>query len=190
MIPTFPEPSDHVPHAILRPCLPKLRSITLALIVSNCLSFSCCTMIRDIAPHAPSVLFLPGIVSTLRASLTLFHRVYKFPMSCMFLHSEYRTRLISCLVLLDSSDKLNPTLRIPRTSELYVLRTSTSLVFVLVLGIVPVHIPFRRIPETQSVPPFKIPWTRLKVGAAHELMPFPGTLRTSEFPALISEDFE
>ena len=147
-------------------------------------------MIRDIAPHAPSVLFVPGIVFALRASLTLFHRVYKFPVSCMFPHSEYRTRLVSCLVLLNSSDKLNPTSRIPRTSELYVLRTSASLVFVLVLGIVPVHIPFRRIPETRFIPPFEIPWTRPKVGAAHELKPIPGNLRTSELPALISEDFE
>ena len=47
--------------------------------------------IRGIAPHAPSVLILPGIVFVLRASLTLSHRVYKFPVSCMFLHSEYRT---------------------------------------------------------------------------------------------------
>ena len=107
-------------------------------------------MIRGIAPHAPSVLFLLGIVFVLRASLTLFHRVYKFPVSCMFPHSEYRTRLVSCLALLDSSDELNPTLRIPRTSEPYVLRISTSLVFVLVLGIVPVHFPFWHIPETRS----------------------------------------
>ena len=50
MIPTFSEPSDRVPRAIPQPCLQILRSITLALIVSNCLSFSCCIMIRDIAP--------------------------------------------------------------------------------------------------------------------------------------------
>ena len=45
------------PHSAhhLRPCLQILHSITLALIVSNCLSFSCCTMIRDTASYAPSV---------------------------------------------------------------------------------------------------------------------------------------
>ena len=133
-----------------RPCLRMFRSIALALIVSNCLSFSCCTMIRGIAPHAPSVLILLGIVFVLRASLTLSHQVYKFPVSCMFPHSEYRTRLVSCLALLDSSNELNPTSRIPRTSKLYVLRISTSHAFVLILGIVPVHFLFRHIPETCS----------------------------------------
>ena len=158
--------------------------------MSNCLSFSCCTMIRGIAPHAPSVLFLPGIVFVLRASLTLFLRVYKFPASCMFPHSEYQTRLDSCLVLLDSSDKLKTYLvhsvhlRTIHTPNLHFSRLRTRTQNRSGTLSVPVHSgnPFQ--------PPFEIPWTQLKVGAAHELKPFPGTLRTSEFPALISEDFK
>ena len=55
VIPTFLEPSVRVPCTILWPCLQILCSITLALIVSNCVLLSCCIMIRDIASHAPSV---------------------------------------------------------------------------------------------------------------------------------------
>jgi hypothetical protein len=148
--------------------------------VSNCLTFSCCTMIRGIASHAPSVLFLPSIVFALRASLTLFHRVYKFPEPCMFPHSEYRTRLVLSH-LLDSSDKDNPVLCIPRSSGSHELCHSVPLLYSIVFGIVPVHI---SVPTHSGNPfrsPYEIPWTRLKVGAAHELKPFPGTLRTSEF---------
>ena len=53
-IPTFLEPSVHVQCAILWPCFQILRSITLALIVSNCLLFSCYIVIHDIASHVPS----------------------------------------------------------------------------------------------------------------------------------------
>ena len=57
-IPTFWEPLVHVPCTVLQPYLQLLHSITLTLIVSNCLSFSCCIMIRDIAsmlhPFVPS----------------------------------------------------------------------------------------------------------------------------------------
>ena len=54
-IPTFSEPSVRILHTILQPCLQLLHSITLALIVSNCPSSSCCIMICDIASHAPSI---------------------------------------------------------------------------------------------------------------------------------------
>ena len=69
-IPTFLEPSDHVPRTTPRPCLQILHSITLTLIVFNCLSVSCCTMIHDIASHAPSVCSFRSIVFVLCASLT------------------------------------------------------------------------------------------------------------------------
>ena len=54
-IPTFSEPSVCILCDILQPCFQILRSITLALIVSNYLLFSCCIIIHDIASHAPSV---------------------------------------------------------------------------------------------------------------------------------------
>ena len=145
------------------------------------------------SPHAPSVLILLGIVFVFCASLTLSHQVYKFPVSCMFPHSEYRTRLVSCLALLDSSDKLcksylahSAHLRTIRTPNLRFsrLRTRTRTWNRSGTLSVPAH------SGNLFRPLFEIPWTRLKVGAAHELKPFPGTLRTSEFPALISEDFK
>ena len=52
---TFLEPLVCIPRAIPRPCFQILHSITPALIVSDCLLFSCCIMIRDIASHAPSI---------------------------------------------------------------------------------------------------------------------------------------
>ena len=70
-IPTFLEPSVHVLCTILRPCLQLLRSITLTLIVSNCLSFPCCIMIRHSLPCSFH-LFLPSIVFILHVSLTCF----------------------------------------------------------------------------------------------------------------------
>ena len=69
-IPTFSEPSVRVPCAILQPCFQILRSITLALNVSNCLLLSCCIMIRDIASHAPSICSFRVFVFVLCATLT------------------------------------------------------------------------------------------------------------------------
>ena len=83
-------------------------------------------------------MLLLSIVFVLRASLTYLHRVYKFPASYMFPHSEYRTRLVfvSYYLTLPISNSILHTLR---TSELYELCTSATLVFVLVLGTIPVH---------------------------------------------------
>ena len=101
------DPSVCIPCAILQPCLQILRSITLALIVSNCLSFSCSIMIRDIAPHAPSIcsfwvlsLFFmhPWLYSIeyLSSPCHVYFRILNIELDPTLIH----------LALLDSSDKL------------------------------------------------------------------------------------
>ena len=100
MIPTFPEPLVRVPHAFLQPCLPILHLITFTLIVSNCLSSSYCIMIHDIASLAPSICSFRVLSSFFMHPWLQFHWVFKFPVSCMFLHSEYWTQLVFVLLYL------------------------------------------------------------------------------------------
>ena len=95
------------PHSTCCPSTlpPITHSITLTLIVSNCLSSSCCIMIRDIHSLLCSFhLVLPSIVFILSCipdfSFIEYLLLLKFPVSCMFPHSEYQTRLVFILLYL------------------------------------------------------------------------------------------
>ena len=107
VIPTFSEPLVYVPCAILWPCFHILHSITLTLIVSNCLSLSCCIMICDIASHAPSICSF-RVLSLFFVCPWLYSIKY-LSSPCHVCSHILNIKLYPTLIrltLLDSSDKL------------------------------------------------------------------------------------
>ena len=144
-----PETLVHIPCAFLWPCLQLLCSISLALIVSNCFPSSCCIMIHDIASLVPSVCSFQVLSSFFVHPWLQSHRVFKFPVSCMFLHSERRTHtqqwtwtwLVFVLLYLTLPIFISIPVHSMHSAYLrtLLLWTSVSPTFALVLRIISVH---------------------------------------------------